>query len=401
MSVKQILSATLLAAPLTVLAQNQTFNPDISLILDARYSHYMNDGDYELPGFMLGGEAGPGEKGFSLGHSELVMSANIDDMFYGKMTAALHAGDEGSEFELEEAYVETIGLGHGAAVKAGRFFSSVGYLNQQHVHQWDFVDAPLIYRGLFGDQLIDDGIQLRWVAPTDLFMQVGVELGRGGQFPAGGAANDGNGTQAMFFELGGDVGASNSWQLGFSHWQAEVAERVGGGHAHGDAHSAATETPVFHGDSELSAVDFVWKWAPNGNSSQQNLKFQFEYFVRDEEGHVELEGSDPLEESHYDGTQRGWYSQVIYQFMPQWRVGLRYDRLSANNDGDDVEVLAEAGLDDEGHTPKRTTLMMDYSRSEFSRLRLQWNLDDSSENSDEYLMLQYQMSLGSHGAHSF
>ena len=144
MSVKQILSAALLAAPLTVLAQNQTFNPDISLILDARYSHYMNDTGYELPGFMLGGEAGPGEAGFSLGHSELVMSANIDDMYYGKMTAALHAGDEGSEFELEEAFIETIGLGHGAVVKAGRFFSSVGYLNQQPIHQWDFVDAPLI-----------------------------------------------------------------------------------------------------------------------------------------------------------------------------------------------------------------------------------------------------------------
>ncbi len=392
------LLAALLAAPMTVFAQGQTFNPDISVILDGRYSHYLSEAEYELPGFMLSGEAGNGEQGFSLGHSELVMSANIDDMYYGKLTAAIHAGDEGSELELEEAYIETLTLGHGATVKAGRFFSGIGYLNQHHPHSWDFADAPLVYRGLFGEQLFDDGIQLRWVAPTDLFIQLGAELGRGAQFPAGGAANEGSGTQALFVEFGGDVGASHSWQLGLSHWQAEVAAREGGGHAHG---AVAVETPVFRGDSEISALDFVWKWAPNGNNRERNLKFQFEYFMRDEEGNIELEGSDPLEESSYAGTQKGWYSQLVYQFMPQWRIGARYDRLEADNQGEDMAILGEAGLDDEGHTPNRISLMVDYSRSEFSRLRLQYNRDNSSEVEDNYLMLQYVMSLGSHGAHSF
>ncbi|MCK5359678.1 MAG: hypothetical protein KAJ95_03585, partial [Gammaproteobacteria bacterium] len=61
-------------------ATKNTFNPDISLILDGRYSHFSQDPEnYELPGFMLGGEAGPGERGFGLGHNELVMSANADD----------------------------------------------------------------------------------------------------------------------------------------------------------------------------------------------------------------------------------------------------------------------------------------------------------------------------------
>ena len=44
---------------------------------------------------MLGGEAGRGEEGFHLGHSELAISANVDDLFYGKLTAAVadHEGD--------------------------------------------------------------------------------------------------------------------------------------------------------------------------------------------------------------------------------------------------------------------------------------------------------------------
>jgi len=397
---RTLLSAALIASPLSAQAQTPSFNPDISLILDGRYSHFLDTTDYELPGFMLGGEAGVGEQGFALGHSELVMSANIDDMYYGKMTAAIFAGDEGTELELEEAYFETLALGHGATIRAGRFYSGFGYLNQQHVHAWDFVDAPLIYRGLFGDNLIDDGVQLRWVAPTDLFVQLGAEFGRGGRFPAGGAANDGQGTQTFFVKFGGDVGTSHSWQLGISHWQADIAERVGGGHAHG-GHGEAGEVPVFSGDSRVSGLDLVWKWAPQGNSRDTNLKFQFEYYQRDEDGLVELEGSDPHEESRYDGKQSGWYSQLVYQFMPQWRAGLRYDRLSTNNQGDDMEVLAEAGLDDEGHTPQRTSLMVDYSRSEFSRLRLQYNIDESGPQRDEYLVVQYLMSLGSHGAHRF
>lgn len=399
MSFKKTLALALCAAPLTVFAQEKSFNPDLSLILDGRYTDALNEAEYELPGFMLGGEAGNGEQGFALGHSELVMSANIDDMYYGKMTAALHAGDEGSEFELEEAYIETLQLGHGLTVKAGRFFSNVGYLNTHHAHSWDFADAPLIYRGLFGDQLFDDGVQLRWVAPTEVFMQIGAEVGRGAQFPAGGASNEGSGTQALFVEFGGDVGASHSWQLGLSRWEAEVGHREGGGHAHG--HAAATEVPVFHGDSEINALDFVWKWAPNGNSTDRSLKFQFEYFERDESGDIEMEGSTPLEESTYDGTQKGWYTQVVYQFMPKWRVGVRYDQLESDNHGSDEDVLGEAGLDSHGHEPSRTSLMLDYSRSEFSRLRLQYNQDDSSEHGDESVMLQYVMSLGSHGAHQF
>ena len=374
------------------------FNPDISLILDGRYVSYDNDSDYELPGFMLGGEAGLGEKGFQLGHNELVIAANIDDMFYGKMTTVLADHEGETEVELEEAWIETLGLGGGATIKAGRFFSGIGYLNDQHPHSWDFADAPLVYRGLFGDAIRDDGVQLSWVAPTELFFKLGAELTRGAQFPAGGAADDGKGASAIFAKIGGDVGASHSWQLGLSHWQAEVEGRTSGGHVHG---GGAAEIPTFTGDSAVNGVDFVWKWAPNGNSTERNFKLQAEYFVREEEGDVVLAGSDPLESTSYDGKQSGWYTHAVYQFMPRWRVGLRYDQLDSDNEGSDEAVLGEAGLDNEGHTPKRSTIMVDYSRSEYSRIRLQYAKDDSYEDSDNIVMLQYVMSLGAHGAHQF
>lgn len=387
-----------------VSGQHQTaansFNPAISLILNGRYANFSNDPhDYELPGFTLSGEAGLGKEGFSVEHTELAFSANVDDKFFGKLTAAIASHDGSTEIELEEAYIEALGLGHGLNVKAGRFFSAIGYLNEQHEHSWDFSDAPLIYRGLFGNQLNDDGLQVSWLAPTDLYLQFGGELLRGDDFPAAGADHDGVGAYSLFTRIGGDVGTSHSWQAGVSYWSADVDDRTGETHSHGD--ETATETPSFTGDNEIAALHLVWKWAPDGNPTQQNLKLQFEYFDRDEDGSIIMEGSSPLEMTSYDGDQKGWYAQAVYQFMPQWRVGLRYDRLNVDNKGSEFDILEESGLSDEDHDPERFSIMGDWANSEFSWIRLQYNHDESYTDSDNQVILQYVHSLGSHGAHQF
>ncbi len=394
-------------------ASNQTsFNPAISLILDGRYASFGNEPDgYELPGFMLGNEAGLGEEGFSLGHTELTASANIDDKFYGKATLAMHEHDGSTELELEESFIQTIGLGNGVAVKAGRFFSAMGYLNEQHEHAWDFADAPLIYRGLFGNQLRDDGLQVSYLAPTDTFLQFGVEALKGSSSEIG--------AWTAFANVGGDIGIEHSWLLGLSHWQADdISGRTSGGHNHAEQHldyeedeheeehedheeEHGIETPSFSGENKIIALDFVYKWAPNGNPKYRNFKFQFEYFDRREDGTITLLDSDPLEITNYDGDQSGWYAQAVYQFMPQWRTGLRYDQLNSGNSAADEELLMEAGLSDEGHTPIRYSLMLEWLPSEFSRIRLQFNRDESYVDTDNQVFLQYTYSLGSHGSHQF
>lgn len=378
---------------------SNAFNPAMSLVLDGRFARFDNKPEnYELPGFMLGGEAGLGTEGFALGHSELIFSANIDDRFYGQFTAAVADHGGKTEVDLEEAFIQTLGLGGGFTVKTGRFFSGIGYLNEQHLHVWDFADAPLIYRGLFGDQLRDDGVQLRWVAPTPLFLELGAEATRGERFPAGGAAHRGAGAYAAFARLGGDVGVSHSWRIGLSHWHADVENRQSGGHSHNHDED---EQVSFTGTSAVTGVDFVWKWAPDGNARERNFKFQAEYFHRKEKGDVTVVAHGDTDTGHYDGKQSGWYAQAVYQFMPRWRVGLRYDALEADNTVDDAHVAEHAGLDSEGHKPTRWSAMVDFANSEYSRLRLQYNRDDSYRKADNQVILQYTMSLGAHGAHPF
>ncbi|MBI5039754.1 MAG: carbohydrate porin [Gammaproteobacteria bacterium] len=358
-------------------ASANAFNPAISAILSGTYGDLSNDPDtYAIPGFALGGETGPGERGFSLGESELVISANVDDKFYGNLTAAL--APEGG-VDVEEAYIQTTALPQGFTLKFGRLFSGIGYLNEQHAHIWDFVDTPLAYRALLGNQYGDDGVQLRWLAPTDLFVEFGAEWMRGDAFPAGGAADDGRGTTNAFVHIGGDVGDSHSWRAGLSQLRAQAEGRETGA------------TPdVFDGDSNVSIADFVWKWAPHGNAKTTNFKFQTEYLQRNEDGR--FNGLD------YDADQNGWYTQAIYQFMPRWRIGLRYDRLEADDPG---AAFAGTVLDTLGHTPHRSSAMLDFSNSEFSRLRVQYNRDDSQPVSDDQFFLQYIMSVGAHGGHQF
>lgn len=361
-----------------------TFNPDISLILNGSYGQFQQDPEgYAIPGFPLAEETGPGERGFALGESELSMSANIDPDWYGYLAFALTP--EGGT-EVENAYVQTTSLGNGLTLRAGRFFSGIGYLNEQHAHAWDFADTPLPYRALLGNHYGDDGVQLRWLAPTDLYMEFGFEGMAGGGFPAGGNADEGRGGSSAFVHFGGDVGDSNSWRAGMSYLSTKSVDR---------ATDSSAGTDLFNGDTTVAIADLVWKWAPNGNSYERNFKLQAEYMQLENDGDFTPAGGGA---SPYSAKATGWYLQAVYQFTHGWRVGLRHDELSADDPG---AAFAGTVLDRQGHTPKRNSIMIDYSNSEFSRLRLQYNQDDSNTTSDDQWLLQYQMSLGKHGAHKF
>jgi len=359
-----------------------TFNPALGAVLSGRYASY-DRGWEEIPGFQPAGEIGTGESGFALGEAEINLKANVDDRYFGNLTFAIHDDGGEVEVELEEAWLQTTGLPAGITVSGGRFFSAAGYLNSFHSHADDFADRPLPYQAFYGGQYRVDGVQARWIAPTSLLFELGTELNWGSGFPASANAESSPGAYTLFAKLGGDVGMSNSWQLGFSWVDADAHER-GGGHHDDDA---VAET--FTGDSELSGLDFVWKWAPDGNSAQRSLKLQGEYFSRSESG--------VFDGLAYDGDQTGWYLQGVWQFAQRWRAGIRHDVVDADNG----PLLVGTELQDPGRSSSRDSLMLDWSPSEFSRVRMQYTNDRVLSKTDQQWMLQYIMSLGAHGAHQF
>ena len=382
-------------------------NPAISMILNGTLSNLSKDPNrFRINGFVPTiGEVGPPPRGLSLGESEFVLTANVDHLLRGTLIAAI--APEGG-IGVEEAYVQTLALSRGFTVKAGRFFSGVGYQNEIHAHAWDFVDAPLANKVFLGNQLSEDGLQIKWVAPTELYFDAGAELGRGRKFPGGpdgGRSKNGFGSGNFFAHLGGDAGASTAWRVGVSHLRTSPQDR-----SFADVDSTGTGVSnSFSGRSRLWALDGILKWAPNRNPTQNSFKLQGEYFRRTENGGLTY---DTLAQSlgtqfgGYASRQSGWYLQGVYQFIPQWRAGYRYDRLNAGTTSiglvgtgaltaADFPILA-------GYNPTRNTWMVDWSPSEFSRLRLQFARDRSRfGETDNQVFLQYIMSLGAHGAHKF
>jgi len=157
------------------------FNPAVSVILNGVYANLSQDpARYQITGFApTGGDVGPGKRGFSLGESEIAFAANVDHYFRGTLIATVQPDDT---IAVEEGYIQTLGLSKGFTLKAGRFYSSVGYQNEIHAHAWDFTDAPLANKVFLGGQFADDGLQIKWIAPTDsqVFLQYIVSLGAHG-----------------------------------------------------------------------------------------------------------------------------------------------------------------------------------------------------------------------------
>lgn len=369
------------------------FNPEISLILSGIYSNLSQDpNQYRITGFIPGGEIGPVQRSFSLAESELGIYANIDPYFHGGLTLAIAPDNTAA---VEEAFIQTLGLAPGLTLKAGRFFSGIGYLNERHAHTWDFVDNPLVYQAFLGTQLGEDGVQLKWLAPIDTFLEFGAEIGRGANFPGAERNRNGAGSVALFSHVGGDIGVSHSWRAGLSYLHAKPQNR-----SYEDTDLAgASVTNAFSGSSKLWIADFVWKWAPQGNITRTHFTLQGEYFRRRERGDLTYDTAATAATDAYVATQSGGYLQGVYQFLPRWRVGLRRDQLDTGS----VDYgLNNANLARPAYTPSRNSLMFDYNPSEFSRVRLQVAQDKSRQGvTDNQLFLQYQMSLGAHGAHQF
>ena len=373
-----------------------TFNPAISLILTGNYATLKQNPALAATGFAMSSNP-VHQQGFNLGESELGINANIDADYRGVATLALASNGGVS---VENAFVQSSALGYGLNLKFGRYFSGLGYLNEQHAHAWDFIDQPLVYASFWNNQLGEDGIQLKWLAPLDTFIEVGGEFGRGRGFPGTDRNKNGAGSSLLYMHIGDDIGVEHSWRAGASlHRTQRIA-------AISDAVPDLPGTPggvsnSFSGDSRTAGLDFVWKYSPDGNISKSSLKLQGEYFRRKESGRLAYDIKGINTTDSYAVTQSGWYLQGVYQFMPRWRTGLRHDRLDPGTAATGASNVFNI-IGNYGFQPGRTSWMLDYNASEFSRLRLQLARDNSRRGlPDDQIFLQYLMSLGAHGAHSY
>ena len=152
---------------------------------------------------------------------------------------------------------------------------------------------------------------------------------------------------------------------------------------------------VFEGKDNLYGVSLKYTYAPTGNNKESEIALQGEYLFRDEKGQYDVENAGFVP---YDSNSSGWYAQGSYKFLTNWKVGYRYAQMRP----DDVpNGLKDTVLDAKDHKPEMHSVMAEWDNSEFSRIRMQYNYDKSTIKDDNQIILEYTMSFGAHGAHSF
>ncbi|EKF75866.1 phosphate-selective porin O and P [Alcanivorax hongdengensis A-11-3] len=400
----------------------RAFNPAISVILGGLYYHDDAQGEgmeridemdnaFHSHGGSEEHDHGDLSRGFNLGESEITMSGSVDSYFDARLTASITGS---GDLDLEEAWIRSQALPAGLQIKAGRFLSAIGYHNERHSHQWNFADQNLAYRSLFGEESLGgDGVQVSWLAPTATFLQLGLEAtqgdnleGVGGTIDADSVAEDiGGGVTAddlglatqdgpqlgvFYARLAPDLGARHALQLGLS-----VAH-----HRHSQAyHDEGTEQFVTEGDSDVYGLQAVFKRFATGNYGLGAATVQGEYFHAETDQEA-VYHSNPAELGlPLTARQDAGYLSASYGFAPRWQVSARYAAAGINGqvkEGDDKEDIGIS---------YQNSLALTWYATEFSKVRLQFNRNDidGEDGRDTYnqVFLQYNLSLGAHGAHSF
>jgi len=223
-------------------------------------------------------------------------------------------------------------------------------------------------------------VQLRWLAPTDQYVELGAEVFSGKSvFPASGASHEGTGSFALFAKTGADINMSSSYLAGLSYLHTSADDRVTGA---GD---------VFQGDTDLGIATLVYKWGAERQSddAESHSLRRVVSMGRDEGAFNAID---------FNQTHWGWYAQGVYQFMPQWSAGLRASGLSSDDPG---ALLAGSALDDGGYSPLELSALLEMDTSEFGRIRLEYTHDEAIADPNDALTLQYTVIYGPHGAHRY
>jgi hypothetical protein len=349
-------------------------NPNISLVLDT-FAYTSNRSNGELEGRGL-----EQKKGFNLRAAELFLFAPVDPYF--NLYANLPVTEDG--IELEEAYAVTTALPAGLQIKGGKFKSNFSRLDAQHPHAWDFFDIALPYRAFLGDEGLggEKGVQLTWLPAWPIYTQLGAEVLQGeNDLLFGADAASGPHAFSMFVKSSIDTTDNSTLYFGPSVLFGKTRN------------SNIAEDAEFAGDSALYGLEAVWKWKPR---PRQGLTLQGEYLYLDQDGNLTDSATNMV-----DALQRrqdGCYVQGIYQ-LNRWRFGVRYGALDLVAD-----TFKQAGIDRHpGPTPWRATTAVEFNPTEFTRIRLQYNHDESVRDApaNDEAILQFLFGIGAHAAHAF
>jgi hypothetical protein len=284
-----------------------------------------------------------------------------------------------------------------------------------HQHYWDFYDQPLVYEAFMGTEgFKNPGLRVSWTAPVDFLLQFNFEVFQG-------VSDESRTFNAVGYNLtaaNGTVLSSTApfvpalyvGSLKSSFDSGDHVFLVGASAMYGhstQSYGSPTDMVFSAPGTVLYDAELTYKYLI---SSYRSITWQSEYLGRVSSGDLAL-ASDGLIH-HESKKQGGFYTQLIWRFDDpgRWRVGERFDLLAQNSVTIDGVAQNSLTIDGVGqplpNLLQRYTTMLEFSPTEFSRFRLQYAFDRSRylngvQKDVHEVLLQMNIAVGPHGAHSF
>ena len=264
-------------------------------------------------------------------------------------------------FEVEEGYVEWVGLPGGLSLKMGKFFQQFGQLNRWHAHALPFQSRSLPHLAFIGEEsLAQAGASMHWLVPFG---------GQGGTYEATVEVTRSS-NESLFGEAG------NVSVLGHlnAFWNLSSATDfdLGLSWIHGtymDEH--------YTGNRDLYGAEMAFTWRPPGRSRYRGFTLRG--------GVMALSGlPDAGASTSADERALGWWTAGELRLSQSWLIGGRMDRVENPEDTNETAWVMSPTLT--------------WWQSEYVRLRLEYDLLDRSvvTAKEGRIFLQVTLAMGPH-----
>ena len=372
-----------------------SFNPKISLSLLGSAAVFSEPDNLNL------GHHDPKVRGFNLQNGELFFSGAVDPYFQLEGFVAMVIEGGATVIELEELFATSTALPANLQLVVGQYFTRFGRHNRLHPHRWDFADQPVILNRLFGpDGLRGPGMQLSWLAPTPFYLEFI------------GSAQQAQGEIATSFlsEAGETVRGYTLIERGVRKIDDllymprvvtslnptdAVTVALGGSALFGPNASGMNNRTAIYG------ADLYVKWKPVDHvKGFPFVGWQTEYLFRDYEAGPDEANAIPADRP----KDFGLYSQIVYGFTYRWVAGFRVDYANSTGGAAAAPFLTTLAQRDLVGERWRFSPNLTFYPSEFTKLRLQYNLDVADSRGREAVhgaFLQVEFNIGEHAAHVF
>jgi hypothetical protein len=366
---------------------------------------------------LQGGGHDPRKRGFTLQNAELGLSGAVDPYFEAQayLIAFLDPYEGETVVELEEAYLVSLALPEGLQLKAGAYLTEFGRVNAVHPHSWDWQDQPVVATRFFGpDGLRGPGARLSWLLPVESYWELigGVQNANGEtafSFLANEEVYEERPVGGRFFTEQ-DVRAFSDllWtgRLMTSHdLGAETSFGLGASVAYGpNATGGGVDTLIY-------GLDLVVRWRPeDAQRGWPFVKVEGEVLARRFDAAQQVDENDPaipgddvvLPATTLDDW--GFYLQAVWGFTPGWAVGMRGEwATGAGASYDAATDVFDRSTDPFRSDRLRLSPLLAFHPSEFSRIRLQYNYDDTDWLADPVhsVWLGFDVLIGKHAPHKY